>query len=355
MINPWDSQKVSHRLYRFLYNSVRRMPWANKLFHSITQSQWVVKFLPYRWIYRQIINYCAERYRRIPPHLEINITNACNAHCIMCPPVIHMGKDFIEQKLYEKIITEASEMGIRKLTLAGGEPLLDKRIFDKIRLAKAKNFRFVHMFTNGAALNETNGIKLIESELDSLTISIDSPLKEEYEKIRIGLKFDKVYGNIRQFWQIKQDMGHKNPIIRINMVEMSINQKSKDILIRKFSPYADIVEVIPAHNFGGNDNLSDRDFTPDYLKKRRNYRFPCNLLFSKIVIDAKGLVKKCSIDYADHAIYGDTRKDTLCTIWNNALFVNLRIRMLRGQFDEPGCKNCNHIQSWWIDAYSEVE
>jgi len=297
----------------------------------------------------------AGRYTQIPPHLEINITNSCNAHCVMCPPAVHMGKDIMSKELYEKIVSQAVEMGIGKLTLVGGEPLLDKNIYDKIRFAKTQGIRFVHMFTNGAALNEKNGEALLQTGLDSLTISIDSPFKEEYEQIRLGLNFDKVYANIVRFWEMKQAKKQAYPIVRINMVEMSINEQSKAAFIKRFSPFADIVEVIPAHNFGGNEEIADRNFTPDYLKERSEHRFACNLLFSKIVIDANGYVKKCSIDYASHATFGDTNRHDLADIWKNEKFTSLRKRMLQGIFNEPGCKDCNHIQSWWIDAYSEAD
>lgn len=76
-----------------------------------------------------------------------------------------------------------------------GEPLLHPRIYEMIRAAKDRAC-VTTMTSNGTALNERNCSRLIESGLDSLTVSVDGGRPETYNRIRAGADFDKLTANL---------------------------------------------------------------------------------------------------------------------------------------------------------------
>ena len=138
-----------------------------------------------------------------PALVQIQTVDRCNASCVMCP-YSYEEKDGpparMDDALYEKILKEIAETG----TLTGftpmlqNEPLLDRGLADRIRLAKEILGRkmWVELPTNGSALTDTRIDELIDSGLDSLHISIDAATEETYRKIRKGLDYSTVVGNV---------------------------------------------------------------------------------------------------------------------------------------------------------------
>ncbi len=337
-------------LYRTVYNIFRKVAFFNYAFHRISESDLVNSLSVYNYIYKWLIRKRACQYTQKPPVIEITLTNMCNSRCIMCPPIVHSGKDIMSFELFKKICDESRNMGIEKMDITGGEPLLDNGIFEKVKYAKKIGFRYIHMFTNGSLLNEANSLDIIKSGVDSLTISIDSPIKEEYEAVRIGLKYDKLIQNVHRFWRLREEQKSSTPLIRINMVALIQNESSRKLFLKTFKPYGDIVEIIQSHNFGGtiNDSLHFES-----LKEHPKYRYPCHLMFSKLVVHADGTILKCGIDCDKRAHLGNLNKQSIEEIWFSERFNNLRKKMLNYDFSELGCDICTHCQSWWIDSYAK--
>ena len=101
---------------------------------------------------------------RFPAVVRIETTNACNARCIICPhgdirrPIRHMDDD-----LFTRIVDECAACGCREVHLHNfGEPLLDKRLEDRVRYAKNKGLPKVKIFSNGSLLSERRARGLIE-------------------------------------------------------------------------------------------------------------------------------------------------------------------------------------------------
>ena len=78
-----------------------------------------------------------------------------------------------------------------------GEPLLHPRIYDMIRAAKDRSC-VTTMTSNGTALSERNSSRLLESGLDSLTVSVDGGRPETYNRIRAGADFNRLSENLER-------------------------------------------------------------------------------------------------------------------------------------------------------------
>jgi MoaA/NifB/PqqE/SkfB family radical SAM enzyme len=90
-----------------------------------------------------------------------------------------------------------------------GEPLLHRRIFEMVRMAKEREC-VTTMTSNGTALTERNGRLLIEAGLDRLAVSIDGMRPETYEAIRVGATFEQVTRRLTDFSRLI--MKHSSPL-----------------------------------------------------------------------------------------------------------------------------------------------
>ncbi len=83
-----------------------------------------------------------------------------------------------------------------------GEPLLHRRIFDMIALAKGAGCR-VGFTTNGTRLTHQAGERLLDLGLDILAVSIAGAAKQSHEAIRVGSNFERLLEALRRFAQQK--------------------------------------------------------------------------------------------------------------------------------------------------------
>jgi len=131
-----------------------------------------------------------------PLHLDIGITNVCNLECTFCARTVLLNEDkfrgpaHMDFELFKKIIDEAVEIGTFSINLnLLNEPLTNPELVKMIKYAKARGIVDVHFHSHGGLLTEKKSIELLDSGLDKLLISIDTPNKEKYEKDKFENQF----------------------------------------------------------------------------------------------------------------------------------------------------------------------
>jgi len=96
-----------------------------------------------------------------------------------------------------RVVSLCAEMGVEKLRLSGGEPLMRRDLPELVRMLKGvRGIRFVGMTTNGQLLTE-NASALKEAGLDSVTISLQSLKPEKYREITGGGRLEKTLAGIQ--------------------------------------------------------------------------------------------------------------------------------------------------------------
>ena len=119
-------------------------------------------------------------------YMRISITDRCNLRCRYCMPDGITQVAMSEILTYEeikKICPLAEELGIRKIKITGGEPLVRKGCVDLIGMIKEiPGIIQVTMTTNGVLLKE-NLKALKDAGLDGINISLDTLDHEKYYKI----------------------------------------------------------------------------------------------------------------------------------------------------------------------------
>ena len=138
-----------------------------------------------------------DSYGRQIKDLRVSLTDRCNFRCFYCLPNGEPPLARKETILTFEEITEICEifvsLGIEKLRLTGGEPLLRKDIEKLVeQLSKLKpQLKDIALTTNGFSL-ERRAENLKKAGLDRVTISLDSLKRENFQKITGVDKLDEV-------------------------------------------------------------------------------------------------------------------------------------------------------------------
>jgi cyclic pyranopterin phosphate synthase len=118
-------------------------------------------------------------YGRIARKLRISVTDRCNMRCMYCMPPQDKVQWFNEADLlnYDEIVRLVSilaDLGIEKIRLTGGEPLIRPKLEELINsLATINSIKSISMTTNGILLS--NKVKLLkDAGLGSVNISLDT-------------------------------------------------------------------------------------------------------------------------------------------------------------------------------------
>lgn len=132
-----------------------------------------------------------DRFNREIDYLRISVTDKCNLRCVYCMPKEGVPlKPYHEILRYEQIrdiVKEAVNIGINKVRLTGGEPLIKRDIEELVRMiASIDGINHIGMTTNGILLPE-KAFLLKEAGLHSLNISLDTLNPDRYKHItRVG-------------------------------------------------------------------------------------------------------------------------------------------------------------------------
>ncbi|MBW2366540.1 MAG: GTP 3',8-cyclase MoaA [Deltaproteobacteria bacterium] len=120
-----------------------------------------------------------DTYNRRLSYLRVSITDQCNLNCVYCNPYSGLPKlphtEILRYEEIERIVTVAVGLGISKVRVTGGEPLVRKGVYSFLhRLTQIDGLTDVSLTTNGVGLNEKlktiwdAGIRRINISLDSL-------------------------------------------------------------------------------------------------------------------------------------------------------------------------------------------
>ena len=136
-----------------------------------------------------------DQFGRDITYLRISVTELCNLRCRYCMPEEGVCKkshaDMLTEDEMIQAVTAAASLGITKLRITGGEPLVKKNIVSICRRAAAVDgIREVCVTTNGILLPEL-ARSLKEAGVRRLNLSLDTLHPEKYAYItRTGVEME---------------------------------------------------------------------------------------------------------------------------------------------------------------------
>lgn len=271
-----------------------------------------------------------------PRFFEIETVNACNARCPMCTIDDWDRRDgLMSDELFARITEEIGEHAgeVKRVHLyRDGEPLLDKKLPQRVKMMKEAGVKEVGISTNCALLDKAKTHALIQSGLDSIILSVDSLKKDVYEKIRLRLNFEEVMENVHYFLSVSR--GTK---ARIRMIRQELNYDEWENFRRYWGDYVQLQDTVDyklLHNWGGQLRGHESDFGDPTN--------PCVALWSLMCIFADGRVPMCNVDYNNQRPLGDINIQSIESLWRSSVQHSRRALHLEGQRAKLGlCKNCN--------------
>lgn len=195
-----------------------------------------------------------DRFNRPLRDLRVSITDRCNFRCPYCMPAEIFGHDYVFMPREEildfeeilRVVALAVPLGVRKLRVTGGEPLLRHGVHELIREAsRIPGIEDIAMTTNGALLGRMAG-QLRREGLSRLTVSLDSLDPEVFAAMNGGrLSVDRVLGGI----EAAEEAGFSQ--IKINcVVQKGVNDHTILDLARHFRGRGHIVRFIEYMDVG---------------------------------------------------------------------------------------------------------
>jgi len=137
-----------------------------------------------------------DTHGRVIDYMRVSVTDRCNLRCVYCTPSEHLHLiDRAELLSYEEItrvVSLAAGMGIRKVRVTGGEPLVRKDLPRLIgTLATIPGIQDLSLTTNGLLLGRF-AASLAEAGLGRVNVSLDSLNPERFREMTGGGRIEKV-------------------------------------------------------------------------------------------------------------------------------------------------------------------
>ncbi len=218
-----------------------------------------------------------DSYGRAIRDLRVSLTDRCNFRCFYClphgEPPIAPKEQMLSYEEIERVCEIFVALGIEKIRLTGGEPMMRKDIETIIRkLSKLKsggNLVDLALTTNGYFLPE-RAHSLKEAGLDRITISLDSLKRDVFKKMTGVDVLDKVLAGIKA----AKEAGLEP--IKINAVIVRGHNEDEVADFAAFAREHDVkmrfIEYMPldsGHDWSRDDVVSGKE-----IRERIEERFP---------------------------------------------------------------------------------
>jgi GTP 3',8-cyclase len=140
-----------------------------------------------------------DKFGRPITDLRVSVTDRCNFRCIYCrsanPETHRPASELLQWEEYERVVRLLVDLGIAKVRVTGGEPMVRPGVEQFIARLKALGVGDLSMTTNGYLLAERCDA-LLAAGMNRINISLDSLDRDRFERITRTKTFDQVIAGI---------------------------------------------------------------------------------------------------------------------------------------------------------------
>jgi cyclic pyranopterin phosphate synthase len=177
-----------------------------------------------------------DSFDRVHDYLRISLTDSCNLRCFYCMPDEKISclpnKQLMQADEIDHITRLFVELGVKKIRLTGGEPLVRKEAGSIIRKLGTYPIELT-MTTNGVRLHEFAD-DIQAAGMRSINISLDTLEADKFLMLTRRTDFQKVYNNIML-------MAEKRLRVKMNVVAM------KGINDNEIASFIALTKDLPLH------------------------------------------------------------------------------------------------------------
>ena len=275
------------------------------------------------------------RVNALPVEYIVETTAKCNLYCPMCPRETHkQPKEDMADSVYTRLVEAAGRSAEHMMLIGLGEPLLDPKIFDRIAFCDQHKV-FTLLSTNGTLLDKAATERLLDTNLEHITLSFDGSTKESFEFYRKGAKFEKVRDNFVHFARRKHERKSKIQVV-VQMVRMERNWDE----VEEFSRFWRAVSGVDEVRVKADETDLMR---PDAAHAPQDWQHPCHYLWrGAMYVKHNGDIYPCCQSYnLGGAPVGNIGQSPLPEIFNSPAMVEMRQAHVSGRAgDIPVCANC---------------
>jgi radical SAM protein with 4Fe4S-binding SPASM domain len=342
-----------------------RTGWENPRVRNITSLTYLLRGT---WIINKNLDaWRATRAQLFPAVLQVQTINRCNGKCGMCPYpyTVHLQpRDVMEDGLYSKIVDECvAEKDFHEFVpMVQNEPLLDIKLEERISQFKqhAQTHQAVEIVTNGTGLTPGRFEKLVQSGLDTVTISLSAFTQATYEKLIEGLSWTQVIRNL-------EAVAASRSLARINVFLRYVRQNGNEHEFRLFKKYwkrrgLNVANYEVNNRAGTLQQYEKQQPLKSFFFKRARksmgrkvFKGACPHAFGIMHVLTNGDVPLCANDWHNRHILGNVREQSIREIYNSPRMNEFRELMEQGRFNEiDACRDCSFWHEWLEPTSSTI-
>ena len=179
-------------------------------------------------------------FGRTIDYLRISLTDKCNLRCVYCMPregIAHVSREeILTFEEIERIVRLMAELGVRKIRLTGGEPLVRRDVVNLVKsLRKISGIQEIAMTTNGTLLSGS-AHALREAGLSRVNISLDTLREDSFQKITGCGGVDRVLAGIdaalREGFPVKINCVPCAPLNENDLESVALLAREKPVDVR---------------------------------------------------------------------------------------------------------------------------
>ena len=318
-----------------------------------------------------------EQRSRNPVIYNIETTNACNMRCEMCPRTTMMTRktETLDQEIFERIADQITPFSDEEwktwesfaeekykiapnemsenhfflyiipkvIQLHGyGDPLLDKRMADRVKLLSEKGFA-TYFSCNPANIDINKNLEMFENGLDYIKYSIETVDDNLHRKIRgKASNFSQSYKKLLTLLEEKKKHSYKTTIV-ITMLDLHrFNQQEEYEKLTNAFEGLDVYIYLKSQ---------DQQWYQNKVVDTKSVHWSelCQHPWISMTIKSNGEVAMCMEDFNNELILGDARKESLYEIWNGEKYKQFR----KDHFKfTPGIKCTEKCDMKLVDNFS---
>jgi len=311
-----------------------------------------------------------------PSQVILFVTSQCNLRCPICRVSRRAtSRNVLQVADYEAVLRDLAKLGVRYVSLTGGEPLMRTDLFDILKRVKDLGLT-CHLNTNGALLHEREIGLIAALGVDGVTVGLDGPTAAVHDRVRgrqgvfaealravtglvairnkHGMPKQVGIGTTVLRWNLDQvpdivDLGKRLGVdkVRVQPIDLASVPDCRlrdDVWMREEDyPLVDRVfsDLLRIRRQTGLITSSEGylRISKEYFKGRLYRDIPCYAGYSTLVLDEEGNVFPC---FAVGSV-GNVRRDSVADIWFSD-----RFRAVRRDIAAGRCAKC------WVSCHAEV-
>lgn len=209
-----------------------------------------------------------DKYERPVFSLRISITNRCNVRCFYChhDGIIPQSYEMTSDEIY-RVAKIAADIGVGKIRLSGGEPLIRDDIVEIVSKISSIGFKDIALTTNGTLLGKY-AHELKQAGLNRVNVSFDTLNPETYRFITRRDYIEKAKEGI-----IKASEAGLYPV-KVNMVVMKgINHHEIWDMFqfcKENNAILQLIELLKTETCPDNDFFDEYHYEMDELENELN-------------------------------------------------------------------------------------